>query len=35
MYESDAVMNAKPFGTFKGREDIAGFWCKLVDDGFG
>ena len=34
MYENDAVMNAKPFGVFKGRQEIEGFWCKLVADGF-
>ena len=27
-YEEDAVMIAKPFGTFKGREEIQGFWQK-------
>ncbi len=33
-YESDAVMAAKPFGTFKGTEEIKAFWQKLIDDGF-
>ena len=33
-YEEDAVMHAKPFGTFSGREAIQGFWQKLIDDGF-
>ena len=33
-YESDAVMTAKPFGTFKGTEEIRAFWQKLIDDGF-
>jgi len=32
-YEEDAVMNAKPFGTFKGREEILGFWTKCIEDG--
>ena len=33
-YEKDAVMHARPFGTFTGREEIQGFWQKLIDDGF-
>lgn len=33
-YETDAVMNAMPFGQFKGREAIQGFWQQLVADGF-
>ena len=33
-YESDAVMTAKPFGTFNGRQEIQAFWQKLIDDGF-
>ena len=33
-YESDAVMTAKPFGVFIGKEEIQGFWQKLVDDDF-
>lgn len=33
-YEADAVMVAKPFGTFTGTEEITGFWQKLIDDGF-
>ena len=33
-YEADAVMVAKPFGTFTGTEEIAAFWQKLIDDGF-
>lgn len=33
-YEENAVMIAQPFGTFKGREEIQGFWQKLIDDGF-
>jgi ketosteroid isomerase-like protein len=32
-YEEDAVMNAKPFGTFKGRTEIQGFWTKCIEDG--
>jgi ketosteroid isomerase-like protein len=33
-YESDAVMVAKPFGTFSGTKEITAFWQKLIDDGF-
>ena len=33
-YEQDAVMHARPFGTFRGIEEIQGFWQKLIDDGF-
>ena len=34
MYESDAVMHARPFGTFTGSVEIQQFWQQLVDDGF-
>ena len=33
-YEADAVMHARPFGTFTGRDAIQGFWQQLIDDGF-
>ena len=33
-YEKQAVMHAKPFGTFTGTSEIQGFWQKLIDDGF-
>ena len=33
-YEEDATMEAKPFGTFKGRVEIEAFWQKIIDDGF-
>lgn len=33
-YEDDAVMQAKPFGTFTGTTEIQAFWQKLIDDGF-
>ncbi len=33
-YEANAVMTAKPFGTFNGTEEIQAFWQKLIDDGF-
>lgn len=33
-YEQKAIMVAKPFGEFKGREAIQAFWMKLIEDGF-
>ena len=33
-YESTAIMEAKPFGTFVGTENIKSFWQKIIDDGF-
>ena len=33
-YEQDAVMEAKPFGTFTGRAAIQAFWDKIIADGF-
>lgn len=33
-YEKDAVMNAKPFGTYTGTVEIQAFWQKLIDDGY-
>ena len=33
-YEKDAIMHARPFGTFTGTEEIQSFWQKLIDDGF-
>ncbi len=33
-YEENAVMNAKPFGTYTGTTEIKEFWQKLMDDGF-
>lgn len=32
-YSIDAVMNAYPFGGFKGKEIISGFWNTLIQDG--
>lgn len=32
-YEADAIMHARPFGTFEGTEAIQGFWAKLIADG--
>ena len=34
MYEEDAIMIAKPFGTFKGRQHIEAFWQNLLEQGF-
>lgn len=34
MYEEDAVMVAKPFGRFEGREAIQGFWKNIIEQGF-
>lgn len=33
-YEKDAVMHARPFGTYTGTSEIKAFWQKLMDDGF-
>ena len=33
-YEKDAVMHARPFGTFTGATEIKEFWQRLIDDGF-
>ena len=33
-YEANAVMHARPFGTFTGSTEIQSFWQKLIDDGF-
>ena len=33
-YTENAVMHARPFGTFNGTEAILGFWSKLIGDGF-
>lgn len=34
LYEESAVMEAKPFGRFRGRAAIEAFWAKLIADGF-
>jgi uncharacterized protein (TIGR02246 family) len=31
-YSEDAVMEAKPFGTYKGRENIYNFWKDLIEN---
>lgn len=33
-YEDDAVMHARPFGTFNGTNDIKAFWKTLIADGY-
>ena len=33
-YEKNAVMHAKPFGTFTGTTEIQSFWQQLINDGF-
>jgi ketosteroid isomerase-like protein len=32
-YTDDALLEAKPFGTFAGREAIRSFWMDLVANG--
>lgn len=34
LYEEDAVMVVKPFGTFKGRAQIEAFWTDIISKGF-
>jgi len=33
-YENNAVMHARPFGTFTGVLEIQSFWQQLIEDGF-
>ena len=33
-YEASAVMQAIPFGTFRGHDEIQAFWQQLIDNGF-
>lgn len=33
-YCEDAIMQARPFGEFKGREAIQAFWQGIMDQGF-
>ncbi|GLO63132.1 hypothetical protein MACH09_36400 [Vibrio sp. MACH09] len=33
-YTQDSIMNARPFGEFKGREAIESFWQNIIDQGF-
>ena len=34
MYEEDAQMVAKPFGSYKGRQQIEAFWQDIINQGF-
>ena len=33
-YEESALMQARPLGTFSGREEIQAFWTKLIGEGY-
>ncbi len=33
-YEVNAVMYARPFGTYSGTAEIESFWKKLIEDGY-
>ena len=33
-YEPNAVMHARPFGTFTGTDAIQAFWQQLIEDGY-
>lgn len=33
-YNDNAVMQARPFGTFEGRQTIESFWQGIIDQGF-
>ena len=33
-YTENSVMDARPFGTFKGREEIQAFWQNIMDQGY-
>ncbi|UWZ98579.1 YybH family protein [Vibrio splendidus] len=33
-YTEACVMEARPFGTFEGREAIQAFWQDIIDQGF-
>lgn len=33
-YEANAIMEAKPFGTYQGRAEILEFWKMLIREGF-
>lgn len=33
-YVETCVMEARPFGTFEGKEAIQGFWQNIIDQGF-
>ena len=33
-YTQDSVMDARPFGTFTGRDEIQTFWQGIMDQGY-
>jgi ketosteroid isomerase-like protein len=33
-YEKNAIMRARPFGTFTGTPEIQGFWQNLINQGY-
>ena len=33
-YNDNAIMQARPFGTFEGRQMIESFWQGIIDQGF-
>lgn len=33
-YTEKSIMDARPFGTFKGREEIQAFWQNIMDQGY-
>lgn len=33
-YTANSVMNARPFGSFTGRQEIQAFWQGIMDKGF-
>lgn len=33
-YEPNAVMHARPFGTFTGHAEIEAFWQNLINEGY-
>ncbi|MCW8327795.1 nuclear transport factor 2 family protein [Photobacterium sp. SDRW27] len=33
-YTDDAIMHARPFGTFTGTEEIQAFWQQIIDSGY-
>ena len=33
-YTEDCIMEAKPLGVFKGREQLLGCWQNIIDQGF-
>ncbi|WP_299005373.1 SgcJ/EcaC family oxidoreductase [uncultured Shewanella sp.] len=34
LYEEDAIMVVKPFGTYKGRQAIQSFWENIIENGY-